>query len=274
MLDEDGLPLDEVGPWVTDKHGRLRRYIDISRAARRKFVEGTGGATYIDLFCGSGRAIIRDTDEKIDGSPLVAFKTARDGNVPFSAIHIADLSEERCRAAKRRISALGGTATTEVGDAEQAVLQVSNRLNPAGLHFAFLDPYNLQDLPFSVIEVLSKFKRMDILIHVSAQDLQRNLHSYTKPGDLRLERFAPGWRNQVDLKQRQPAIRAAILAYWASKIRALGLPPAHHAELVSGPSKNQRLYWLVFVSRNDFAKTLWDKIRSLTGQRDLFGNGT
>ncbi len=273
MLDEDGLPLDEVGPWVSDKHGRLRRYIDISRAVRRKFVEGFGGATYIDLFCGSGRAIIRDTGEKIDGSPLVAFKPAREGEVPFSAIHLADLSEERCQAAERRIAALGGKAIAEIGDAEQTTVQIVKQLNPSGLHFAFLDPYNLQDLPFSVIARLSRLKRIDILIHVSAQDLQRNLHSYTRPGDFRLERFAPGWREHVDLKQRQPAVRAAILAYWASQIRGLGLPPAHHAELISGPSKNQRLYWLVFVSRNNFAKTLWDKIRSLTGQRDLFGNG-
>jgi hypothetical protein len=60
MLDDDGLPLDEVGAWAKEKHERLRKYVDISRAARRKFVEGPGGASYIDLYCGSGRAVIRD----------------------------------------------------------------------------------------------------------------------------------------------------------------------------------------------------------------------
>jgi hypothetical protein len=50
---------------------------------------------------------------------------------------------------------------------------------------------------------------------------------------------------------------------------ALGLPPARHAELVSGTTKNQRLYWLVFVSRSDFAKSLWDKIRNVSGQGEL-----
>ena len=73
MLDHDGHPLDEVGPWAREKHERLRKYVDISRATRRKFVQGTGGATYIDLFSGTGRAIIRGTSEKLDGSPLVAF---------------------------------------------------------------------------------------------------------------------------------------------------------------------------------------------------------
>src|SRR5438034_8413582 len=68
VLDDDGLPLDEVGPWAKQKLERRRRYVDISRATRRKFVQGTGGATYVDLFSGTGRAIIRDTAEKLDGS--------------------------------------------------------------------------------------------------------------------------------------------------------------------------------------------------------------
>src|SRR5262249_9805077 len=76
VLDDDELPIEEVGPWAKEKHQRLRRYIDISRATRRKWVQGQGGATYVDLYCGTGRAVIRDTGEKIDGSPLVAFKCA------------------------------------------------------------------------------------------------------------------------------------------------------------------------------------------------------
>ncbi len=142
----------------------------------------------------------------------------------------------------------------EFGNAEDTVGPIVKKLNPYGLHFVFLDPYNLEDLPFSVIEEFSRLKRIDILIHVSAQDLQRNLHSYTKPGDVRLEKFAPGWRSVVDLEQSKQAVRAALLAHWVSRMKALGLPPARHAELVSGAARNQRLYWLVFVSRSDFAK--------------------
>jgi three-Cys-motif partner protein len=100
MLDDDGLPLDEVGVWAKEKHERLHKYVDISRGPRRKWIQGPGGATFIDLYCGTGRAIIRETNEIIDGSPLVAFKSGRGGGVPFSEIHIADASEEKCRAAE------------------------------------------------------------------------------------------------------------------------------------------------------------------------------
>lgn len=269
MLDDDGLLLDEVGSWTKEKHERLRKYVDISRAVRRKFLQGGGGATYIDLYCGSGRAFIRDTNEKIDGSPLVAFKCARDGGVPFSQIHVADLEEEKVAAAAKRIAEAGGTATTYVGKAEDIAPQIVARLNPSGLHFAFLDPYNLDALPFAVIEALGRLKRIDMLIHVSAQDLQRNLNAYTKPDDIRLERFAPGWRQHVGLNQSQGRIRAVLLAYWAGKFEALGLSAARHAELVSGQERNQRLYWLVLVSREKLARDFWEKIRSVSGQRNL-----
>lgn len=222
------------------------------------------------MYCGAGRAVVRDTGEKIDGSPLVAFKSARGGKVPFSEIHLADASKESCNAAAQRILEAGGTTQIEVGEAAETAVRIVQKLNPHGLHFVFLDPFNLQDLPFSVIETFAELKRIDVLIHVSAQDLQRNLHSYTKAGDLRLERFAPGWREVVDLQQTQQGVRAALLAHWTSKIDRLGLPPAEHAELISGSSKNQRLYWLVFASRHPLAKQFWDEIRSVSGQGDLF----
>ena len=268
MLEDDGLPLDTVGPWAKEKHERLRKYVDISHAVRRKFLP-LGGATYVDVYCGFGRAVIRESGEKIDGSPLVAFKCARDIGVPFSEIHIADSSEDTCRAAEQRIIRAGGKPMTEVGPAEVTAARIVRKLNPHGLHFVFLDPYNLDDLPFSVIEAFSSLKRIDMLIHVSAQDLQRNLDTYSANTDSPLDRFAPGWRQAVDLKQTQASTRAAFIEYWISKIEALGLPPSEHAQLVTGPIKNQRLYWLVFASRHKLAKEFWDKIRNLSGQGEL-----
>ena len=54
MLDEDGLPLDQlqVGSWSLQKHDLLRKYLDISRGVRAKFISGPGGASYVDLSVG------------------------------------------------------------------------------------------------------------------------------------------------------------------------------------------------------------------------------
>ena len=267
---DDGLPIDEVGSWALEKHDRLRKYIAISRGARQKFLPpiGQGGATYIDLYCGYGRSIIRDTNNLIDGSPVAAFKAARDAKSEFLEIHIADSSEDRVAAARDRITKLGGDPFTYLGDAGDTVNKVASALNPHGLHFAFLDPYSLQALPFSVIETLAKFKRMDILIHVSAQDLQRNLDRYIAPGDQSLEGFMPGWRDAVQLDQSQTAIRARLFDFWLDKIRRLGMMPARGIQLISG-ERNQRLYWLVFISKSEFANRLWNEIGTDPKQKTL-----
>src|SRR3954463_6268276 len=76
---DDGLIVGEVGPWATEKHDRVRRYIDASRGARAKFLAptGTGGASYIELYSGAGRSVIKDTNQFIEGSAVVAFNAGR-----------------------------------------------------------------------------------------------------------------------------------------------------------------------------------------------------
>jgi len=84
-----------------------------------------------------------------------------------------------------------------------------------------------------------------------------------------LDRFAPGWRSAINLKQSKQGTRAEFIAYWTSKIDALGLPPSERAPLITGPIKNQRLYWLVLVSRHERAREFWDKVRNLSGQGEF-----
>lgn len=77
------------------------------------------------------------TKQIIDGSPIVAFKAARDSGHRFSEMH---LDPQNSSALAQRIKALGRVATSYVGDANVVVDQVMNAINPYGLHLAFLDP--------------------------------------------------------------------------------------------------------------------------------------
>jgi three-Cys-motif partner protein len=276
MVDpEDGLPVaEDVGEWALEKHERLRKYVDISRAVRRMYTvkpkrgEYLGGATYIDLFCGPGRARLRRSGPIIDGSPLVAYKSAVLGGYPFSEIHVADIDGSSCDAAVKRITAIGGHAFGYPGIAEETASAIISKLNPDGLHFAFLDPYDLEGLSFEVISQLAKLKSIDLLLHVSMQDLQRNLARYEAENPSRLDAFAPGWRQAVDTKQSIQPFRASLLLYWQTLMQKLGFMHPRGVEKVTG-SKNQRLYWLVFLSKRKIANDFWDKIRNISGQGDL-----
>jgi three-Cys-motif partner protein len=265
----DNLMADIVGPWAIEKHERLRKYIDAYRSARAKFLppKGTGGAAYIDLFSGPGRSQIEDSGEFIDGSPIVAYKAAQISGTRFSDLHFNDLDQENVDVLRQRIARLGGMANYYNETAELAVDRIAYALNPAGLHFAFLDPYNLENLPFSIIAKLAKLQRMDMLIHVSIFDLQRNLRRYLEDGRI-LDAFMPGWRSSIDTNRNDQAVRTELLHYWLGLIRGLGTTPADGIELVSA-TRGQRLYWLVFVSAHQFGRKLWNDIRNVNVQDRL-----
>jgi three-Cys-motif partner protein len=266
---DDGLIIGEVGPWATEKHERLRKYIQASHGARARFLrpQGTGGASYIELYSGAGRSLITGTNQIIDGA-VVAFKAGRDSSHPFSEIHLSDLEAQNSSALAQRIKTLGGSATSRVGDASVVVDQVMSAINPYGLHLAFLDPFSLAQLPFSIIERMLRVQRMDMIIHVSLQDLQRNLDKHSRVGGT-LDVFAPGWRDAVDVNQSTAALRAAFIEYWLETIRSLGTHPATGIPLIVG-EKNQRLYWLVFLSSNSLGQRLWNDVQNLSGQGSLF----
>jgi three-Cys-motif partner protein len=266
----DGLIVGEVGQWATEKHDRLRKYIQASHGARAKFLQpvGIGGASYIELYSGAGRSLITGTNQIIDGSAVVAFKAGRASGHAFSEMHLSDLEAQNSAALAERIKALGGRATSHVGDANVVVDQVMKAINPHGLHLAFLDPFNLAQLPFSMIERMLQVQRMDMMIHVSLQDLQRNLDEYSRVGGT-LDNFAPGWRSTVDVRQSMAALRAALIEYWLGAIRSLGTHPATGIPLIVG-EKNQRLYWLVFISSNPLGQKLWNDVQNLSGQGSLF----
>src|ERR1700722_18706931 len=99
-LDEHGLLVENVGPWATDKLKIVTDYIQASGAARRRYLGSE--AAYIDVFCGPGRSKIRTTGRLIDGSPVAAFKKAKDSLAPFTSINVSDADPELLSAAQRR----------------------------------------------------------------------------------------------------------------------------------------------------------------------------
>lgn len=149
---DDGLPAEEVGVWAKEKHDLLRRYIDISRAVRRRWIGPTNaGATYIDLFCGPGRARIRKTGEWIDGSCVGAWKKSVEGGAPFSTVYIADADAEKLEYATERLRRLKAPVVRIHGRAVETAKQIATRLHSNGLHFAFIDPFNLGAFDFEVM---------------------------------------------------------------------------------------------------------------------------
>jgi three-Cys-motif partner protein len=259
LVDDAGLLVENVGPWATDKLKIVTDYIQASGAARRRYLRT--GAAYIDVFCGPGRSRIRTTGQFIDGSPAAAFSQAKGSLAAFTVMHISDADPDLLSSAEKRLIKLGAPVRATPGPASSAMPKIVRQLNSWGLHFAFLDPHNLGTLSFDLFEHLARLKRVDIIVHVSLSDLQRNADRYTSAAHDEFDRFAPGWRDHVRSDISQVHLRAEILKYWSKRVMALGLPRAKHCELIKG-TKNQRLYWLIFLAKHKFAHALWAKISS------------
>ncbi len=267
---DDGLPATEVGEWAKEKHEYLRRYLNISSAVRTKFLTGRSkSATFIDLFCGPGRAKVKETGEWIDGSAVAAWKISQEGGAPFSEIYVADIDETNRKASAERLRRRGAPVRELPGSAIDAAAATVREVNPHGLHFAFVDPFNLGDLDFRIIQSLASLKRIDMLIHISKMDHQRNLGINLTSEESAFDSFVPGWRDRIDLNHSQQEIRRLVVEYWRDKVADLGIGPSTEMKLIKG-SRNQHLYWLLLVAKNDLALKFWKVAADTEGQGKLF----
>jgi three-Cys-motif partner protein len=256
--DDNGLWVERVGPWAKEKQKIITDYVQIASATRQKYKH----CSFIDVFCGPGQSQIRESNELIDGSPITAYKRGCASH-PFSSVHISDADEDLLLSAETRLRDAGAPVVATKGPASVALPRIVDQLSNSGLHLALLDPHNLGTLSFDLFECLSKLQRIDILVHVSLSDLQRNVDRYTSTAHEQFDRFAPGWRHHVNTDKNQAALRATIMDYWTSQVMALGLPRARHCELIRG-TKGQRLYWLIFLAKHKLAHAFWKKISSIS----------
>lgn len=267
---DDGLPATEVGEWAKQKHEFLRRYLDISSRTREKFLNGYAkSATFIDLFCGPGRARIKETGEWIDGSAITAWKISQKGEAPFSEVFVADIDKASREATFERLRRLDAPVQELQGSAVDAARTVVQKANPYGLHFAFIDPFSLGALDFQILQSLASLKRIDMLIHVSKMDHQRNLGANITSKESALDKFVPGWRGKVDLKRPQTEIRRQIIEYWRELVKDTGKLTANGWELIKG-SEGQHLYWLLLVAEHKLAHEFWKKVADNDPQGRLF----
>lgn len=263
---DDGLPAEMVGQWAREKQDYLCRYLRTASATRKKWLgPGNAGATLIDLFSGPGRARVKETGEWIDGSVVAAWKASLADDSPFTHVLIGDADEERRQAAAERLRRLGAPVIELDGPALVSVAQAVSRINPYGLHFAFLDPYNLEALDFRIIETLAGLRRIDMLIHISQMDLQRNLDRNLHASHSIFDSFSPGWRDSIDVERGHQKTQEQIIQYWRDLVAGLGVWPSTDMRLIRG-GKNQPLYWLLLAARHDLAHKFWSAASNVEGQ--------
>jgi len=259
----DGLPASEAGEWAKEKHRLLAQYIDASWGARGKF----GPSTYMDLYSGPGRQFVEETEEIMDGSPLVAWEACKRHPARFAQVLISD-SKPFADACEKRLKRIQCPVRVAALNAEEAAIMAAKSADSSGLHLVFADPYNLKDLPWRVFQPLLKLSRVDLIVHFSQADLTRNLDRYFDEDPSPLDDFAPGWRGHVE-RSGAVQMRGRFFEYWVGLFKTEGFKLADAVPLVVN-AKSAPLYRLALFSRHPLAGKLWNSVADKSSQGKLF----
>lgn len=155
------------------------------------------------------------------------------------------------------------------GDALTAAAEIRGYLGAQGLHFCFIDPYSLGAFDYRILQIFAGLRYIDMLVHISKMDLQRNTKMNVRAQQDDFDKFAPGWRAAVDTGQNHSSVRRAVFDYWRSEVEKLGISTAAEMELITG-GKGQHLYWLTLIAKHNLAHKFWKTAIDKTGQIDMF----
>lgn len=255
---DDGLPVGEAGEWALEKHRLLADYVVATRFVRGKVKRGRAAPAYVDLFSGPGRAAIAKSNDIIDGSPLVAWRAAAARENPFTSVLISDAHKNFAETAATRLQRLKAPVSARQATAVDAAAWAADELDPNSYHLAFVDPYNLGDLPWDVFKAMVSHQHLDFIVHFSQADLTRNLDTYTGQEQSVLDRFAPEWRDKVGEMRDPVQTRGLFFEHWIGLFELEGYKLADSIRFAN--SKNATLYRLVLLSRAPLAKKIWKSV--------------
>jgi len=263
----DGLPARATGPWVLDKKHYLERYLDIfSRGVRRKWA---GKLSYVDLFSGPGRSIIRGSQEDIEGSPLVSLK------YNFAHYVFVDIPEV-LSSLRQRLS--GHPRFSQVtlieGDCNAVIDEVLRALPSNHLTLAFIDPTGLQ-IQFRTIQRLVHNRKVDMLMTIQfGMGIRMNLPLYAQTEGTALSDFLgnAGWRDDFHSGGSPSQIARRVLNRYVQQLKDLGYSTVQDREIeIRTDESNLLLYFMVLASRHPLGKDFWRKATQIgpSGQRLL-----
>ncbi len=268
-MEDDGLPILEVGRWALEKYRRVWYYDQL-------FATGMKNAwdqrVYIDLFAGPGCSRIRDTGRIVPGSPLLALSLED----RFTRYIFCERDSELIDALRKRVERVAPDADVHFveGDVNQEVEEILQMIPSFGpgntlLGFCFVDPFSVE-LDFETIRRLGEPLNMDFLILLAlGMDANRNLGLYLDEHHDRIERFLgdPDWRDRwMDAQSRGETFIYFLAVRYIEAIKSIGYGETSPSLMyqVRSDTKNLGLYYLAFFSKHPLGYHFWKEVLHYT----------
>lgn len=243
----------------------------------RKYIDGYLSATkrlrvkyYIDAFSGTGKCILYNTKQQVDGSALIALKATG----IFNKYILIEKDKTNFKILKECIK-------NEILEDRLKLIEFYNKdcneflkeynYNPSPYvgYFILLDPAG-PELQWETINLLSKLKKIDLLIlYPYDMALVRLVNKYPQ----KLDKFY-GTNKWFDIyKKRRDAAdaRRKLLKFYIRNLEALGF----ESELIDCRPVRRKLregkllYYLIFATHSPVAKKIISDIfnKELNGQK-------
>jgi three-Cys-motif partner protein len=240
-------------------------YLHASRHAWKKWPS----RVLIDPFAGPGRIQVRDETVTREGGTVLAWRTLAE-IAPFTKILVGDIKEERVRACEARLKAEDAPVQGFVGPAIETIHQMVAAVPRGSLCMAFVDPYNLRLLSYSIMKALAPL-RVDLAVNFSTMDLQRNVGSEYKSEQAAFDDAAPGWREHLEKRgTSKSGMSVRFFNYWCDKVLGLGFKHSKEMPMIDNDS-GSGIYRMVFFTHSDLPKRIWgDVARGPNRDLDLF----
>lgn len=255
-----------VGAWSKAKHYYLEKYVNTFTTSMRK--KWDGQLYYVDLFAGPGKSLARETEEEIDGSPLIAL------NAPYafagyffvdSNREVLDVLSERCKSHPNF-----GRINFCLGDCNSVINDVIKDIPKRSLSLAFIDPTGLQ-FKFATLQKLAQRKVDLIITFPDGMAIKRNIKKFLE------EPHSPLDDMVGDRQWRKFQTAKGIVGYYRNKLPTLGYQEVRLGDEVRIRSFSRKLplYLLLFASKNLLGHKFWQEISKInhTGQRKFDFNG-
>lgn len=263
---DDGLLTPEIGRWGKRKYHFLKRYLELfSTGMKNRWPQ----RYYLDLFASAGMARVRDSDEIVYTSALLA-ATMRD---PFTRLVLCERDPLRVGALRERLTRfdLPNEPVVIAGDANQRIPDLL-ALIPSrdALTVTFADPFGLH-LDFETVRAIAGHRSDLIVLLPDKMDALRNWakYYYDNP-DSNLDRFMgeSGWR-EILTESTKGTAAERLRDRYLERLRTLGY--AHFGQERVSNDRGNEIYLLIFASRHSRGLDFWNKAKSVdeTGQRSL-----
>ena len=265
----DELPALEVSEHTREKETVIENYTGI-------FTSGMRGMWpnlyYVDPFAGPGICRIRESDDEIDGSPLLAAKS----KLGFSSYFLGDNNPEFIEALRQRFEKLDTpekpNAKFYTGEANATVREMLKELpHPNQLGLAVIDPWGW-DISFETLASLCENRRLDLVIYFPVYHAILNWSADINTLDqfMNGETYKERFRSAMSQERSQSEAMRVLLDAYSAELTKIGYKFVRDDYSVRlSPGRGRIQYCLVFASKNVRGADFWDKITRHLGNRQM-----